>query len=155
MAARDDNDKDGGFLDGVASRLRLPFRTPEFIDKIVEGSVNEAGRRTLYMLIITWDQAGGGPFAASAIGSAGVSKTVDQLEKLFIGPLFEPLLKALGADDVKLRATLCASQLVGLGVLRYAVRSEPIASMEVGHVVDAIGPTLQRYLVGDLGRADD
>ncbi len=48
-----------GLLDPVAKMLRLPFGTPEFIDKIVAGSVNQVGRRTLYMLITTWDAAGG------------------------------------------------------------------------------------------------
>jgi hypothetical protein len=40
-------------------------------DPIVTGSVNEAGRRTLFMLITTWDAANGGPFAAGAITTVG------------------------------------------------------------------------------------
>lgn len=139
-------------LDSVAKKLRLPFRTPEFIDRIVAGSVNEAGRRTLCMLITTWDVAGGGPFAASAVATTGMAKTVDIVQSLFVGPVFDPLLKALGADQVGFRASLCASALVGLGIMRYAVRCEPIHSMDVDTLVDAMGPTLQRYLVGDISR---
>jgi NNP family nitrate/nitrite transporter-like MFS transporter len=30
------------------------------------------------------------------------------------------------------------------------VRSEPLHSMAVDMLVDAIGPTMQRYLVGDI-----
>jgi len=140
-----------GILDPVAKKLRLPFGTPEFIDRVVTGSVNEAGRRTLFMLITTWDLAGGGPFAAGAITTMGLAKTVDSVQGLFVGPVFDPLLKRLGADRVKLRASLCTSQLVGLGILRYAVRSEPIHSMKVQPLVDAVAPTLQRYLIGDIG----
>jgi hypothetical protein len=54
-----------GLLDPVAQRLRLPFGVPEFIDRIVSGTTNEVGRRTLMMLITTWNVAGGGPFAAA------------------------------------------------------------------------------------------
>jgi hypothetical protein len=61
-----------------------------------------------------------------------------------------PLLKRLGADNVKFRASLCASQLIGLGILRYAIRSEPIASMKAEALADAMAPTLQRYLVGNI-----
>jgi len=104
----------------------------------------------LFMLITTWDVAGGGPFAASAVTSSGIAKTVDIVEKSLTVPILTPLLKKLGADNVKLRASLCASQLVGLGVMRYAVRSEPIHSMDVNALVDAVAPTLQRYLTGDL-----
>jgi hypothetical protein len=149
MAGREERSR--GILDPVAKKLRLPFGTMEFIDRIVTGSVNEAGRRTLFMLITTWDLAGGGPFASSAMTAIGLAKTVDNVQGLFAGPVFEPLLKRLGADQIKFRASLCTSQLVGLGILRYAVRSEPIHSMKVQPLVDAIAPTLQRYLIGDIG----
>ena len=139
-----------GLLDPVARRLRLPFGTPEFVNKIISGAENQAGRRTLHMLITTWDLAGGGPFAASAIAGAGMAKTADIVQTLFIGPIFDPLLKALGADQIKFRASLCASQVVGLGIMRYAVRAEPIASMDVDTLVDAVAPTLQRYLLGEI-----
>jgi Tetracyclin repressor-like, C-terminal domain len=139
-----------GILDPVARKLRLPFGTPEFIDRIIRGGVNQAGRRTLHMLITTWDATGGGPFAASAIATAGLAKTVEVAQSLFIGPVFDPLLKALGADKSTLRASLCASQIVGVGIMRYGVRVEPIHSMDVDALVDAVAPTLQRYLVGEI-----
>jgi Tetracyclin repressor-like, C-terminal domain len=139
-----------GILDPVARKLRLPFGTSEFIDRIVRGGVNQAGRRTLHMMITTWDAAGGGPFASGAIATAGLAKTVDIAQGLFIGPVFDPLLKALGADQITFRASLCATQVVGLGIMRYGVRVEPIASLEVDTLVDAVAPTLQRYLVGEI-----
>jgi tetracycline repressor-like protein len=139
-----------GMTDQVAKALRLPFAARDFVDKVVTGSINEAGRRTLYLLITTWDLADGGPFAASAVGSAGMAKTVDIVESTLSGPLLGPLLKRLGADNVKLRASLCASQLVGIGIMRYAVRTEPLHSMEVDELVNAVAPTIQRYLTGSL-----
>jgi hypothetical protein len=72
------------------------------------------------------------------------------VQGMFIGPVFGPLLKILGADEAAIRASLCASQLVGLGIMRYGVSSEPLHSMSVDALVDAIGPTMQRYLVGDI-----
>jgi hypothetical protein len=139
-----------GILDPVARKLRLPFGTPEFIDRIIRGGVSQAGRRTLHMLLTTWDVTGGGPFAASAIATAGLARTVEIAQGMFIGPVFDPLLKALGADQIKFRASLCASQVVGLGIMRYGVRVEPIQSMDVDTLVDAVAPTLQRYLVGNI-----
>jgi hypothetical protein len=139
-----------GILDPVARMLRLPFGTPDFIDRIIRGGVNQAGRRTLQMLLTTWDATGGGPFAAGAIATAGLAKTVDIAQGLFIGPVFDPLLTALGADQITFRASLCASQVVGLGMMRYGVRVEPIHSMDVDTLVDAVAPTLQRYLVGEI-----
>ncbi len=139
-----------GILDPVARKLHLPFGTPGFIDRVIRGGVNQAGRRTLQMLLTTWDATGGGPFAASAIATAGLARTVDVAQGLFIDPVFDPLLKALGADQITFRASLCASQVVGLGIMRYGVRVEPIQSMAVDTLVDAVAPTLQRYLVGEI-----
>ena len=136
--------------DQAAKRLRLPFGTPEFINHIVAGSVNEAGRRTLFVLITAWDAAGGGPFTVGLIAAARLGRTLDSVQKLFMGPVFSQLLKALGADQIEFRASLCASALIGLGIMRYAIRSEPIHSMDVETLVDAMAPTLQRYLVGDI-----
>lgn len=136
--------------DPVARLLRLPLSTKELIERIITGSVNETGRRTLYVLFTTWDLAGGGPFAASAVASTGLAKTVDIVEKSLTVPVFSPLLKKLGVDKIKLRASLCASQVVGLGIMRYAVRAEPIHSMDVDALVDAVAPALQHYLTGDI-----
>ena len=65
------------------------------------------------------------------------------------GTGLRPATDERGADDVKFRAS-GASQLIGLGILRYAVGAEPIASMKPEALADAIAPTLQRCLVGDI-----
>jgi hypothetical protein len=56
----------------------------------------------------------------------------------------------LGSPDARLRATLVGSQVVGLIMLRYIIRVEPLASAPAGQVAAAVGPTLQRYLTGDV-----
>lgn len=133
------------------SALRLlPFGTGDFVEKVVSGTVNEVGRRTLHLMLTTWDAADGGPFAATALGTIGVEKAVDTLQELFMAKIFDNLLQALGADKIRLRASLCASQLVGLGVMRYAAKTEPLASADVSTLVNAMAPTLQRYLIGNI-----
>ena len=48
------------------------------------------------------------------------------------------------------RATLAGSQLVGLAMIRYVFRLEPLAGASVDHLVDVVGPTIQHYLTGPL-----
>jgi hypothetical protein len=43
-----------------------------------------------------------------------------------------------------------ASQLIGLVMARYVLRVEPLASASPESLVAAIGPTVQRYLTGDI-----
>jgi AcrR family transcriptional regulator len=54
-------------------------------------------------------------------------------------------------DRARYRASLVASQVVGLAVTRYVLGLEPLAAADVDTLVAAIGPTVDRYLTGDLG----
>jgi hypothetical protein len=49
---------------------------------------------------------------------------------------------------------LIASQLSGLATTRYVLGLEPMADASVDVVVAAVGPTLQRYLTGQLPLPD-
>jgi hypothetical protein len=64
--------------------------------------------------------------------------------------LLGPLLGQLGSNRPELRGDLAVSQLIGLGMTRYILRFEPLASASSDNVVSWIGPTLQRYLAGKL-----
>jgi AcrR family transcriptional regulator len=62
----------------------------------------------------------------------------------------ERLALALDLPEARLRATLVGSQLIGVAMVRYIVRVEPLASAPVESLVPALGPTLQRYLTGSI-----
>lgn len=48
------------------------------------------------------------------------------------------------------RVVLAASQMIGLLVARKVLEVEPVASMPLDELAETVGPTLQRYLTGDL-----
>lgn len=50
----------------------------------------------------------------------------------------------------RVRASAVGSQMVGLMIARHVVRIEPLASLEVEDVVRLYGPTIQRYLTGEI-----
>jgi AcrR family transcriptional regulator len=57
----------------------------------------------------------------------------------------------VGDDAVgRYRAALVASQVIGLGFARYVLELEPLAAADAEDLVAAIGPTVQRYLTGDI-----
>jgi hypothetical protein len=75
-----------------------------------------------------------------------------------VGPdlLFQsPACAAVGSSAGCARETtpLIASQLMGLALMRYVWKIEPIATMSDDDLVAAIGPTVQRYMDGDIGAA--
>jgi Tetracyclin repressor-like, C-terminal domain len=58
-----------------------------------------------------------------------------------------------GADPAgaRYRASLVTSQGAGLGLTRYVLGLEPLAAADLDALVAAVGPTVDRYLTGDLG----
>jgi hypothetical protein len=69
------------------------------------------------------------------------------------GPLLA-LATALDRPDAALRASLAGSQFIGLILARFVVGVEPLASMDRDALARAVGPTIQRYLVGDLDEGE-
>jgi Tetracyclin repressor-like, C-terminal domain len=63
------------------------------------------------------------------------------------------IVAALGTHDAQLRAELVGSQIIGLAIARYVVRLPSVASADVEDLVIAVGPTVQRYLAGDIRSA--
>jgi hypothetical protein len=54
----------------------------------------------------------------------------------------------LDVPDAQLRVSLVATQLVGVAVVRYLVGLEPVASVDVGTLIDRLAPVLQHHLTG-------
>jgi hypothetical protein len=52
----------------------------------------------------------------------------------------------LDVRDASLRVGLAAAHMVGVAVLRYVIRIEPLAAATDDQIVAIVAPTLQRYL---------
>ena len=61
-----------------------------------------------------------------------------------------PVGAALGIDRPELRMPLVASQVIGVILLRYVLRVEPLASLPADRAGGDVRPTLQRYLAEPL-----
>jgi hypothetical protein len=57
-----------------------------------------------------------------------------------------PVSNALGTPDARLRVSLVASQLIGMALMRYLIKLEPLASVSSTELADRIAPILQSYL---------
>jgi AcrR family transcriptional regulator len=54
------------------------------------------------------------------------------------------------AERTPFRASLVATQMLGLAVSRYVLRFEPVAAASTDELAVAVGPTIDRYLTGDI-----
>lgn len=76
----------------------------------------------------------------------------DTAARIFRGVVTRMLLprlsSAVSRDERELRAELAVSQLVGMALLRYVIRVEPLASAETDALVRRLAPVVQHHLLG-------
>ena len=135
--------KDGLF----AAAMQLPVRPAEVIGPLVDAGVDGLGERMLRTLLAVWDQPSNqAALLALVSGAAGHAGAAAALRE-FVG---REIVGRVAAVSDPLRATLVASQIMGLIAARYVARIEPLASLPADEVVPLVAPTLQRYLDGSL-----
>jgi AcrR family transcriptional regulator len=83
-------------------------------------------------------------------GAASSPEMARMMREFLTQAVFEPVAALLGDDRPLLRANLVGSQVVGLLMARYVVALEPLAGTPAREVAEAVAPTLERYLVGQL-----
>ncbi|GAB3571777.1 TetR family transcriptional regulator [Amycolatopsis endophytica] len=131
--------------------LQLPFDPAELLGQLMDGPVGDLGERIVRRFLTVWDATDGGAFPALVRSIASHELAALSLRDFLIRHVLENVVKRVSPDRPELRASLCASQMVGVGMGRYVAKFEPFSTTDVETLAAAIGPTLQRYLTGDIG----
>ena len=134
--------KEGVFIAAV----EFPFDPSAAIPRLLEPGLNGLGARLVRFFIETWESPAGSPMLALIRSVVSSESAAKQLRDFVSRAVLARLAEALELDQPRLRASLVGSQLVGLAMLRYVVKIEPLASATPAKVAAWIGPTLQRYL---------
>ena len=137
----------GGKPGLFAAAMDLPADPGTLVRGLLGGGLDGLGERIVRTFVGVWDSepAQSRLVAMLRAGVAG-AEAADVLLGYLTEAVLEPLAEATGRADGRLRASLAASQLVGLAVARYLLRIEPLATTSPDDVARALGPTLQRYL---------
>lgn len=112
-----------------------------------EGTLGERVAR----LYLTAAFTEGSPFQ-SLIGGALTNTTARDLFRQFIERgILDTIVPRLPAPDARIRVLLAGSHLVGLFLMRRVLGVEPLKDADLDYLVAVVGPTIDRYLTGDLG----
>lgn len=143
----------GGKQALLAACLDLPADPArEFADAVAGGPPGEAGARLVRRALTLWEATPYGAAFESLLRAAVSNEEAAGMLRAFIrAALAGPVAAVLGErPDTMLRAELAGSHLAGLFLARRVLRVEPLASASHDTLVAAVGPTVQRYLTGDL-----
>jgi AcrR family transcriptional regulator len=134
-----------------AAALDFPVDPNALVTQLApEQEPDRLGERIVVTFLTVWDRTGGGALAALIRSIAGHEIAAKLMRQLITRMLVQRVVAVVAPDHPELRTALCATQLVGLGMIRYVLRLEPLASADHATVVAAVAPTLQRYLTGPL-----
>ena len=130
--------------------LEVPIDPAELAARVVPGPPDQMGERIVRNFLTIWDATGGRPLAA-AVRSVAAHDSAAKVMRQFVGRMLAgKLVGPVAPDRPELRGALVGSQMIGLGMMRYVLKLEPLASADHPTVIAAVAPNVQRYLTGPL-----
>ena len=133
--------KDGVFM----AAMEFPFDPSAAIPELLRPGLDDLGVRLVRFFIDVWDSPAGTRAHALLRSMVASDSAADLMRDFVSREVLARLAESLELDHPQVRASLAASQLIGLAMLRYVVRVEPLASASPARLASWIGPTLQRY----------
>jgi AcrR family transcriptional regulator len=126
--------------------MQLPFSPAERMPAVLAGDPDGLSERLARLFLGLWAQPDFRTPMLGMIRSAFTGEQGATMLREFVGTaLLARVGQGLGGVD-PLRVQVAAAQMVGVVILRYVVRLEPLASASEDEIVALIAPTLDRYL---------
>ncbi|MCP9945139.1 TetR family transcriptional regulator [Streptomyces somaliensis] len=133
-----------------AAAVEVSFEPALVVPAVIGSGPEGVGERLARYFLGVWeDPATRAPLLAVIRSALTHEAAAKVLRGYVLRRLLERVAEDLDVPDPRFRAELAASHLVGIAILRYAVRVEPLASAEPEAIVAMVAPTLQRYLTED------
>jgi AcrR family transcriptional regulator len=136
--------------DVFVAAMELPVRPQDIVAAVVAGGVDGIGERLLRFFFSVWEAPEARERIVALVSSVLTSESAATMLRQFLTrELFGRIVAVIGVDDPELRASLAASQMVGLIMARYVVKVEPLASADPEDFIPLVAPVMQHYLGGD------
>lgn len=134
-----------------AAAINIPVDPMTILVPLRDTPIEELGLVLPTILLPLWDSEMGDALIAtirSLVAGSDVSLIRSFLQEVITAEIGPRVDNPPGSG--RLRVQFVASQLVGVVMARYIIGLEPFASLPAEQVAATIGPTLQRYLTGEL-----
>ncbi|WP_033286099.1 TetR/AcrR family transcriptional regulator [Streptomyces sp. NRRL F-525] len=118
-------------------------------DAVVEGPLDGVGERLTRFIFGIWENpATRTPLLAVVRSAVNNEAAAAVFRRLVVSQVLGRVAARLDLPDGELRAELAAAQLVGTAMLRYVIKVEPLASVDVERIIARVAPVVQGHLTG-------
>lgn len=132
-----------------AESVKAPIRPDQLVRQALKGPRDQIGVNLVTAVLTVLEDERARDRVISLVRTAlGHDFAATILRQFIMREVLHRIAKELDVDDGELRATAVATQIVGLMVVRYGVRVEPLASASIEEVAERIGPVVQWHLTG-------
>ncbi len=132
-----------------AASVSSPMRPDLIVKEVLRGPRDQMGVNLVIVVLTQMESGKSAERIISLIRTAlGHDFAATMLRQFITREVLKKVAAELGVDDGELRAGAVASQIVGLFMVRYGVRVEPLASASIDEVARRIGPVIQWHLTG-------
>ena len=131
--------------------MRLPVEPAKVVPALLAPGLDGLGERLARLFIGLFRELGDANPMLALIRSAAAHPDAARLfREFFTRSVLERVAAELEVPQPKLRAALCASQVMGVLVAKFIVGLGPLVEADDETLIAAYAPALQHYLTGDL-----
>jgi AcrR family transcriptional regulator len=140
--------KDDLFLAAV----QAPMDPDELLPSVLSAPPDERGEAVVRLVLRVWDGPARPAILALVRSAVNHEWSARLLREFLLVKIVRRVVGSFGhpVEEREARGGLVASQMIGLVMARYVLKVEPMASASPESLVAAVGPTVQRYLTGDV-----
>ena len=144
-----------------AAAMRMPVVPSEVLTAALSNRQEGAaglGAHLVRTALTLWESDGIKDTFLGLLRSAVTSEQASVMLREFISDtILAAVARATGLDkrwgpaESELRVTLVASQMLGLALTRLVIGLPAVAAASVEDLATSVGPSIERYLIGDIG----
>jgi AcrR family transcriptional regulator len=133
------------------SVMELPYEPEDVLPALVRDVDGEVGERFARFIVDVLERPEQRMVLVGMVRAAAAEPDIaDLVRELVSARIVGAIAAGLDAPDATARASLVASQIIGLIMARYVIRVEPLAGLPPETLVATVAPVFQHYLTAPL-----
>ncbi|MET7934855.1 TetR family transcriptional regulator [Streptomyces sp. NPDC005322] len=118
----------------------------EGLNPVLDGGLDDLAERLLPAYLKLWEGESGDALTAVFRTTLGKDSAEPLMDSVTPEGLVAKLAAVIGGRDARLRASLIASQLLGVAVQRYVLKLDPLSAASMDRVVRRTAPSIQALI---------